>query len=180
MTYMSGNTMLFFIILLAIVFLAFLTSSKEPVKIMKIAVFLRLGCDCILALLLASSFFTIDLKRAYYSNNSTIIVAAGLVIDTLLTTMWLAPKRVYFLAHFILYVVLGAPFLAGYLIVMLNINGMGVIILIVIVPKLWVIGLVPMITFASNRRKLFKMHKESGEPAQDADHNDENFHMKFD
>ena len=173
--------MLFFIILFVIVFIAFLTSSKEPVKRMKIAVFFRLGCDCILAFLLASSFFTIDLKRAYYSNNSTIIVAAGLVIDTLLTTMWLAPKRVYFLAHFILYVVLGAPFLAGYLIVMFNnIYGREVIILIVIVPILWVIGLVPMITFARSRRKLFKMHKESGEPAQDADHNDENFHMKFD
>ena len=161
--------------------MVFLMSSKEPVKRMKNAVFFRLGCDCILAFLLASSFFTIDLMRAYYSNNSTIIVAAGLVIDTLLTTMWLAPYRVYFLAHFILYVVLGAPFLAGYLIVMLNIYyGMGVIILIVIVPILWVIGLVPMITFARNRHKLFKMHKESGEPAQDADHNDENIHMKFD
>ncbi|MBR1750973.1 MAG: hypothetical protein IJ740_08875 [Ruminococcus sp.] len=159
---MSKNTILYlgigYIVLIAICF----KSLSNPRSGIKLSVILRLVMNAGLSFVLAMGYSddVLNVRRVFFDGGNIWWVIAVIFIDSLAAICWQYGKR-FWLLHLFAFILLGGIAYIVFIQVALGLyGGMSVLAGLILMPFLWVAGLIPMISTGMAYRKIRKASEQ--------------------
>ena len=137
------------------------TELENAKKIINASVVIRLLGNAAMAGMLAYSFSSmVILHRAvFHADNDLLIAIIGLLLDTLLTILWLR-RKIFHTVHLILYILGGVIYYYYYMSALTQgINIAAVFFVVISIPVMWVVGLIAFIICGIGRKKRTEAQK---------------------